>query len=964
MIKQSCLYLRGLTFGYSGSNIQNSQSWADANMSEDQGTLTSFAVEGHASGYVCGFGNVFKNGAFITPYSFDINPNGGWLGSWKNSMVNDIVGALRQLRIMMDVGVNYTHGRQILVMSDGASIDDQADFNAWGQFIQYLRTKRYDILPHMHTEIENGAYGFDGQSHSFKQFSTVVLLLDSTGQSMSNRMVAALGQAFKEGVNFVVLQTGPGRGTANFNAIFNRIDLHTNKSTYIVATARAKNRNIAVYGDHIAWRSVEQFHYKEGVRSAQGYWYGDTGGTRLSSLGGNGGTWIPFMCDNVDIMDDVRANSPYFFSEYCCVEDGAGVSVNYDVSVYPTKPDTWANGLATGTHTIAWGNGNGQSLEARSKIFCRVVGYGVPGSGSGYTPQTYPGYTVIDGTRWQEGRSFTVYKISKSTLKVVERRPFDIHAGGNGSATGIANAAAMAAYLNSISSDFWVLVTMFDECSYNHLAGGLPQAMYRIGASRRVFGTEYEYRAAYNCFGSPGIGEGNAINEMLKGEVSSDPDATFDVGYDFDPLGFPFVTGTNLESRALFPMNGAFNNGQSMHMGYSKNLDIVDLGKFFGIINTATLRDVRFKKLPMYDTKNFVVQVEQPCKAKELVESHDWVHVVNRAGQNYVGYQFSDLKEYLITTSDGSGQNEMCTSHLMMNWDMFAGVGSATIFNSAGASHKIFCGSSNGNINDPNSLYIRTTEEGKVWHIYERNYKLIEGEASRNSNDWQVWWKWNGVGTQSHNIKVEPGYEYIVFAYDRFGDIELAERHIFLPKTEDLPKWSSGFYSRDFSNSTTFTIDRNFYLNAYCEKSSNHGNENGIMMIIRRPLYETLGAGDRTGWEKIYDGNGTTIPKGRNYNIPCVKDYQYMVLCSVGDGAYSCHHFNAWNGAFDMVWEGLFEADSGGRASWTEGLVTLMQSGNSGGRTFDPYIDEFRSDPIGVFQVWRRPILCWEPDEI
>lgn len=307
----------------------------------------------------------------------------------------------------------------------------------------------------------------------------------------------------------------------------------------------------------------------------------------------------------------------------------------------------------------------------------------------------------------------------------------------------------------------------------------------------------------------------------------------------------------------------------------------------------------------------------------------------------------------------------MCTSHLMMNYDMAAGTGSAVIYNSAGASHKIYCGSETNNINDPNSLYIRTTEEGKVWHIYERPYKLTESEVTRNTNDWQVWWKWSGVGSQGHNIRVEAGYEYIVFAYDRYGSVELAERHIILPKAENLPQWGSNFYTRDFSNSTTFTIDRNFNLNAYCEKSDSGGPENGIMMIIRRPLFDTTGAEDRTGWQLVMNNNGTEIPRGTNYQLACEQNYQYMVLCSLGDGAFSTHHFNAWSGAFAGVqWEGLFEADSGGRASWMSNLLILMQRGNSGGLTMDSFLSTALGSPVGVYQVYRRPILCWEPDEI
>lgn len=965
MTRQSCLYLRGMTSGYSGSASNNPGS-ADAGMSPDFSTLTSIAVDGHASGYICGFGSAFMNGDFVTPYSFNIVEGYGWIGNYNNSQFNQAIGALRHLRIMLDMTCNFTHGFDILLMSDGASVTETKDYNAWGQLSRYLERERYNIYSHTLAEIQAGAFGYNGDKQYFKQFALTIFCLSATSQTIPTQMCNAIANAIKEGISFVVLQKGPGEGAANFNAIFSQLGISTQKSTSIVATKAARDRQYNQYGNHIAWNQVGQLHITQGFRSAQGYRFNDTGGTRPATLSGQPGTWIPFWCGNVDINDDYQAFVLPFFSDVCCVDPGTRYEVDFDAYVLPNKPDNWAAGLANKTHSVSWYNNTDQALINRGRIFFHAVGYGVPGSGANYEPQTNPGYTIINGTRYSEGRSYSVYKIDKVSLQVVERRQFDVHGdGGEGKGSGLVNAANMAAFLNSIDGNYWVLITMFDEASYNRKASGLDAAMYRIGASRRIFdGPKFYYRAAYCCFGSPGLGEGNAIVEMLKGEKDNDPNATFDVGFDFDGNGWPYVTGTNAITPQTQVNQAVLENGRGMRIRYGKTLDVPDLNNFFGAKYTSTFRDNRFKKLPMYETKTFVISVENPCAPKPLIQSHDWVHVVNRANNRYVRYPFKDLNEYLITTSDGSGQNEMCTSHLMMNWDMFAGIGSGTIYNSSGASHKIYCGTSNGNVDDPNSLYIQTTEEGKVWHIYERKYNLITGIPARDSNDWQVVWKWSGPGSQGHNIQIEAGYEYIVFAYDRYGSLELAERHFFVPPAEYLPKWGSNYYTRDFSNSTTFTVDRSLRCNAYCETTKDNGAQNGIMMIIRRPLYLTTGSADRTGWECIFNNNGTSVPRGNNYMIPCVKDYQYMVLCTVSDGAYSSHHFNAWNGAFDMVWEGLFEADSGGRASWYQDLQTLMKSGNSGGRTYDCFIDDARAAPIGVFQVWRRPILCWEPEDV
>jgi len=45
-------------------------------------------------------------------------------------------------------------------------------------------------------------------------------------------------------------------------------------------------------------------------------------------------------------------------------------------------------------------------------------------------------------------------------------------------------------------------------------------------------------------------------------------------------------------------------------------------------------------------------------------------------------------------------------------------------------------------------------------------------------------------------------------------------------------------------------------------------------------------------------------------------------------------------------------------------LLILMQRGNSGGLTMDSFLSTALGSPVGVYQVYRRPILCWEPDEI
>lgn len=615
MLKQSCLYLRGITCGYSGS-AANTPSAADAGLSPDLSTLTSLAIDGHASGYICGYGSAFMNGNFSAAYSFNIVEGQGWMGNYANTQFNQAIGVLRHLRIMMDMGANYTHGRDILLMSDGASISDQTSYGAWGQFARFLERERYNVLAHTLAEINAGAYGYNGSKQFFKQFALTIFCLSASNQSFNATMANAIAGAIKEGISFVVLQKGPGEGAANFNAVFNQLGIRTNKNSNIVATKRARAYQLAQYGDHLAWNGVGQLHITQGYRAAQGYAFTDTGGARHTGMSGQPGNWIPFWCGQVDINDDTQATTPPFFSDVCCVEPLTRYEVNYDLYSYPTKPDDWPARLAAKTHSITWSNDTNQALANRGRIFAHVVGYGVPGApGSSSGAGTNQGYSIINGNKYMEERSYTVYKIDKKTFGVVERRQFDVHgSGGNTGGDGPQHAAEMAAFLNSIDGNYWVFVTMFDEASYNRMTGGLPAAMYRIGASRRVFGDDnFQYRAAYCLFGTPGIGEGNAITEMLKGDIYNDPEAYFDVAIDFDNNGWPYVAGTNRYTPQVQQFATPLENGRGYRMHYGKTLDSVDGSQFYGSKYTAEFRDLRFKKLPMFERKTFVTSVENPC---------------------------------------------------------------------------------------------------------------------------------------------------------------------------------------------------------------------------------------------------------------------------------------------------------------------------------------------------------------
>lgn len=138
------------------------------------------------------------------------------------------------------------------------------------------------------------------------------------------------------------------------------------------------------------------------------------------------------------------------------------------------------------------------------------------------------------------------------------------------------------------------------------------------------------------------------------------------------------------------------------------------------------------------------------------------------------------------------------------------------------------------------------------------------------------------------------------------------------------------------------------------------------MMIIRRPLFMSEGDNDRTGWQLIYNNNGPSIPRGTNYGITLETNYQYMVLCSTGNGGFSSHHFNGWYRTFEVPgWDSdaSVEAESCGRCQWSHDRQRLLIETGTLSTNASEYIGGEYA-PVGVFQVYRRPILCWDPDEI
>ena len=169
--------------------------------------------------------------------------------------------------------------------------------------------------------------------------------------------------------------------------------------------------------------------------------------------------------------------------------------------------------------------------EIRSRVM--AIGYNAreddggnspipPGKGAG----SYGGIYDRGDEEWiiDAGRSYNLAVLDTETGEWVHRENYDVY--GDAS-----EAARMANYLEGLpqTGRYKVYVVTADEPKANRLSNGLETAMYRIGASERVYGSEdFERRSAYVLIGSPGIGEGNAYYEFYQGSTDNSPDAFVD----------------------------------------------------------------------------------------------------------------------------------------------------------------------------------------------------------------------------------------------------------------------------------------------------------------------------------------------------------------------------------------------------------------------------------------------------
>jgi hypothetical protein len=259
--------------------------------------------------------------------------------------------------------------------------------------------------------------------------------------------------------------------------------------------------------------------------------------------------------------------------------------VEYDPAVYSTL-------VATGpTYTDSGFNVSGALDPAWSTITGRPTLLRV--SARGLSATTYPidagfrnGETGANVFGASIVRSYMMSRIRRSDGVITHSRQYDVYGVGE---VGGYTAATLAADLNATDSSYIVVVFTFDEPLTNRLTSGLPDALYRCGASRAIFGSpNFALRAAYLLIGIGGCGEGNGF-EQYAGSVSSDPNAWCDVSF-YLQNGNLVISGTTATPRTLTDysyvgdLNATFGATWGVNIGGSnKPADNATVGATWGV---------------------------------------------------------------------------------------------------------------------------------------------------------------------------------------------------------------------------------------------------------------------------------------------------------------------------------------------------------------------------------------------
>ncbi|MGC0153075.1 LamG-like jellyroll fold domain-containing protein [Chromobacterium vaccinii] len=218
-------------------------------------------------------------------------------------------------------------------------------------------------------------------------------------------------------------------------------------------------------------------------------------------------------------------------------------ALNNDAKYAATVDGKLAGKADKATTLAGYGIADAASASELAKVAAKVNGRRmVRVKACGYVAKNGMAGVEIDGVALGPvARSYNIVLLDASG-NVSRSATFDV-AGGGG------QDKAAADWLNAVADGTTVIVYTFDEPQSNRLSGGLPQALYRCGASSAVFASDkFQYRSAYILIGRAGCGEGQGV-ERYRGDGPGSADAQLDVVFEL-VNGLPLLGGGQVSGAA------------------------------------------------------------------------------------------------------------------------------------------------------------------------------------------------------------------------------------------------------------------------------------------------------------------------------------------------------------------------------------------------------------------------------
>jgi hypothetical protein len=214
-------------------------------------------------------------------------------------------------------------------------------------------------------------------------------------------------------------------------------------------------------------------------------------------------------------------------------------------------------------------------------------------------------------------------------------------------------------------------------------------------------------------------------------------------------------------------------------------------------------------------------------------------------------------------------------------------------------------------------------------------------------NEWELYRLQRGFVEQW-----DHDYEYVVFAWDWHGATEVAQKHMLIPKAADSPKFipNESGYIRDYSNSTDFEANSDHSLRAA------RGGDTSTVCVLRRPLYASLGADDKLGWQHDYIDQATATPQGGWRGFPWPWGREYTISNVAWRGTVSNHRLMTHRILLKSGhWRWWEDDNTAGIASRSMGWIEMSINGSN---LENPATRGIHSDGAGpMVRMTSRPFL-------